>query len=130
MKTCPICQTTYADDSLTYCLADGATLFAPPDPHEPLRIPAAQNTDPAPTEVLYPAARPRDAAPTLQPTIPAFQQPFHPEPQSSQAPDKRRRRTGLILGAGVLLGIALAVVLAVSFNWAGETDAGENGPQS
>lgn len=130
MKTCPICQSTYADESLIYCLADGATLSALRDPHETLRIPAAQNTDPAPTEVLYPASRPSDSAPTLQPTIPASQQPFYSEPQSSQAPDKRRRSTGLILGVGVLLGIVLAVVMAISFNWAGRNAAVDNRSQS
>jgi hypothetical protein len=26
MKQCPVCKTTYTDDSLRYCLADGATL--------------------------------------------------------------------------------------------------------
>jgi Bacterial SH3 domain. len=26
MKQCPVCRTTYTDDSLRYCLADGATL--------------------------------------------------------------------------------------------------------
>ncbi|MBD0325392.1 MAG: hypothetical protein ICV68_03120 [Pyrinomonadaceae bacterium] len=130
MKICPTCQSTYADDSLTYCLSDGAILSALRDPHETLRIPAAQNTDPAPTEVLYPARRSSSQAPTLQPTIPASPQPFYPEPQRSQAPLKRRRSTGLILGAGVLLGIALAVAMAVSFNWLGKNDATDNRSQS
>ncbi len=130
MKICPACQSTYADDSLLYCLTDGAILSALRDPHETLRIPAAQNTDPAPTEVLYPASRPSDSAPTLQPTIPASQQPFYPEPQRSQAPEKRHRNTGLILGVGVLLGIALVGLMAVSFKWLWNNDVADNPPQS
>jgi hypothetical protein len=29
MKQCPVCKTTYTDETLQFCLADGATLFNP-----------------------------------------------------------------------------------------------------
>ena len=32
MKRCPQCNRTYADETLTYCLADGSLLSAPYDP--------------------------------------------------------------------------------------------------
>ena len=30
MKQCPVCKTTYTDDTLRYCLADGTTLAEGP----------------------------------------------------------------------------------------------------
>src|SRR5215213_8668123 len=44
MKQCPVCKTTYADESLRYCLADGATLSFTEEPtvlsarKDPLRV--------------------------------------------------------------------------------------------
>lgn len=128
MKICPACQSTYADDSLAYCLADGTILSMLRDPHETLRIPAPHSTDPAPTEILYPASRPAETQPPLQPTIPVAQQPLYPAPQRPQSPEKRGRSNGLLLGMGVLLGIALAVLIAVGFKWLGTNDATENRP--
>lgn len=51
MKRCPTCDRTYADDSTTFCLADGSLLSAPYDPEATQRIPA-RLTNPPPTEVL------------------------------------------------------------------------------
>ncbi len=53
MKQCPVCKTTYPDDSLQFCLEDGTTLFAIADeeqtqiisaPHNPIRVNIAQDT--------------------------------------------------------------------------------------
>jgi cell division septation protein DedD len=51
MKQCPACNRTYADESLTYCLADGSLLSAPYDPEATQRIPHPRITN-APTEAL------------------------------------------------------------------------------
>lgn len=52
MKACPTCNRTYADLSLTYCLADGSLLSAPYDPEVTQRLHLPNNNDPAKTEVL------------------------------------------------------------------------------
>ncbi len=52
MKQCPQCSRTYADESITFCLADGALLSAPYDSEATQRIPLARSTNPPPTEVL------------------------------------------------------------------------------
>jgi hypothetical protein len=39
MKECPTCKRTYADNSLTFCLADGALLSAPYDPNATQHLP-------------------------------------------------------------------------------------------
>jgi hypothetical protein len=41
MKKCRHCDRTYADETLTYCLADGALLSAPYDPSATLVLPSS-----------------------------------------------------------------------------------------
>ncbi|MBA2737391.1 MAG: hypothetical protein H0U50_11475 [Pyrinomonadaceae bacterium] len=43
MKECPVCKTTYTDDSLRFCLADGASLFSAGNEQETVQIPRGQN---------------------------------------------------------------------------------------
>lgn len=45
MKTCPKCNRTYADESFSFCLDDGALLSASYDPEATLFIPTAIQTD-------------------------------------------------------------------------------------
>lgn len=52
MKACPTCNRTYADETLTYCLADGSLLSAPYDPEATQRLPLSRSTNPTKTEVL------------------------------------------------------------------------------
>jgi hypothetical protein len=52
MKTCPECNRTYPDDTLAFCLVDGAILSAPFDPEATQRIPIPRTTNPPATEVL------------------------------------------------------------------------------
>ena len=54
MKRCPECRRTYSDETLTYCLADGALLSAPYDPNATLQIPPPRSTSLTPTEVSPP----------------------------------------------------------------------------
>jgi hypothetical protein len=61
MKACPTCNRTYADESLTYCLADGSLLSAPFDPEATQRLHLPHTNNPAKTEVLLsnpPVAQP------------------------------------------------------------------------
>ncbi|MEK6334204.1 MAG: hypothetical protein AABM67_04590 [Acidobacteriota bacterium] len=51
MKSCPTCKRTYADDTLTFCLADGALLSAPYDPHATQVLPT-----PPPTTIAFSSA--------------------------------------------------------------------------
>src|SRR5262245_42896971 len=57
MKQCPLCLRTYADDAISFCLADGS-LLSPPFGFE--------STEPA-TEILPPET---EAAPPTQPAKP------------------------------------------------------------
>jgi hypothetical protein len=66
MKQCPACNRTYADDSITFCLADGALLSASYDPDATQRIPA-RLTNPPPTEVLTAQPAPTEVLPHYLP---------------------------------------------------------------
>jgi hypothetical protein len=63
MKRCPQCNRTYADESLKFCLDDGALLSRSgsspslPDPNATLPYPTERNTAP-PTEILVPRVTP------------------------------------------------------------------------
>ena len=78
MKRCPTCDRTYADDSTTFCLADGSLLSAPYDPEATQRIPA-RLTNPAPTEVLTNSTPPPQVLPYYS------AQPYPPPRKSSAA---------------------------------------------
>lgn len=58
MKTCPTCNRTYNDDTLSFCLYDGAILVsgAPVDPHATQQAPAPPQTDPHASTDVYTAS--------------------------------------------------------------------------
>jgi hypothetical protein len=68
MKQCPTCHRTYADDSITFCLADGALLSASYDPDATQRIPA-RLTNPPPTEVFTAQPAPTEVLPPYLPQV-------------------------------------------------------------
>ena len=84
MKQCPNCQTTYTDDALRFCLADGATLVSASNEAETVRIPF--NKNPARVDV------PPDSAPTV----------FTPPISAAQSKSK---------GAGLIIAGVLGVLL-------------------
>ncbi|MCD9186609.1 MAG: hypothetical protein LUM44_09250 [Pyrinomonadaceae bacterium] len=43
MKQCPVCKTTYTDETLSYCLADGGTLFSVNEAEQPTQISYGRN---------------------------------------------------------------------------------------
>jgi cell division septation protein DedD len=63
MKSCPTCNRTYADETMTYCVADGSLLSAPYNPEMTRRIPSPRITN-AQTEVFPTnATRPEAVSP-------------------------------------------------------------------
>jgi len=73
MKSCSNCNRTYADDSFTFCLDDGALLSPPYDPNREKPISTIVSSEPPPTVALPSSSTDqldRDKAGTpLQPTI-------------------------------------------------------------
>ncbi|HMQ04429.1 MAG TPA: SH3 domain-containing protein [Pyrinomonadaceae bacterium] len=75
MKQCPACRTTYTDDSLSYCLSDGASLISVADEEqtvvrksggEPLKVDLGSQA--RPTEILHSGAGPA-SAPSIAPKV-------------------------------------------------------------
>lgn len=85
MKQCPNCKTTYTDDSLQYCLSDGANLLALSNDEKTVQMSFANE----PMRVNIPS----DSAPTVF----APQQPPVVQNQSS------KKGLGLLLGGGFVL---------------------------
>lgn len=90
MKQCPACKTNYTDDTLQFCLTDGASLISAPNSAETMRM--SFNNEPMRINV------PPDSAPTV------FAQP----PVSQNQPAKKG--FGLIV-AGIL-GLFLLLTVA------------------
>ena len=55
MKSCPACNRTYTDETLTYCLDDGALLSAPYEPEVTQRLPSPRATNHIKTGITFPA---------------------------------------------------------------------------
>ena len=121
MKTCPACKRTYADETLTFCLVDGSILSAPFDPHETLRISAPQITDPAPTEVLFPAPVPHGLRPPPPSTIQSPQPaPLYPEKQQqSHLKEKQSGKHWMAVGIVMSIVLIFGAGAILSFIWFG-----------
>lgn len=134
MKRCPTCKRTF-DDTLTYCLIDGSILDAPFDPNTTLTIPEPRQTEPPPTEVMWPVEGkeiPRTvASPAPRVPLPDEQKPteFGKAQSDSSLPDSislsklglaptagesSRRRGKLWLGIGVVIAFIVGLLIAVS----------------
>lgn len=93
MKSCPTCNRTF-EDTLTFCLIDGAVLSAPFDLEAGKAVPPARDSSPPRTEVLTgaseltPLPKTRAATPeNFQPTITA------PPPATPQLPTDNSTRS-------------------------------------
>ena len=106
MKLCPTCNRTYRDDTLRFCLEDGAALTAvgrsPGDEATRRSGPGARDSDPPPTEIMH-----ERGSPTLKVAGPT---------QSSYHARTEPRAGNPLLTAGV---IAIALLLLALVGIAG-----------
>lgn len=117
MKSCPTCNRTYPDDTLAFCLVDGAVLSAPYDPEKTQRIPPPRTTSPAATEILPDTQIANEVGSRLQSTIrvPPPQVPqLYAEKQPVYSGEKRSIAPWLIIGGAVVLVGVFAVVMLVT----------------
>ena len=112
MKTCPSCHRTYEDETLKFCLDDGAAL----------RLANSASTDPNATQHLpsQPIAQPGPTIPSAQSTLTYRPEPRQTSPQRFATPDFRspeRTRTSAlpwIFGIAIVISvssIAIALIL-------------------
>lgn len=107
MKRCPACNRTYADETITFCLADGNLLSAPYD--DPKARPVSPRASQAVTEVL--SGSPIQADKASHPTLAAQQGASLPEVRHNTA--RPKRRVGLWITLIVALALLVAGVVAI-----------------
>jgi hypothetical protein len=121
MKSCPSCNRTYSDDTITFCLVDGSVLSAPYDPNQTRRIPEPRTTQAAATEILPSASS--GSRPPLQSTIrvPAPSvPPMYSQPTNIGDSPQRNIVPWLLVAAAIVIvgivGMAAVVMLRLVKN--------------
>ncbi|MDQ6788771.1 MAG: SH3 domain-containing protein [Acidobacteriota bacterium] len=87
MKQCPVCKTTYTDDSLRFCLTDGASLMALPEAEKTVQMSRENNS--------FRISVPPDSVPTI----------FPPVNSPNQSPPRK--------GKGLLIVAVLVILLLI-----------------
>lgn len=118
MKTCPLCRRSYEDDTLAFCLDDGARLVRrQEDPNATWHLPQT----PPPPEVS-PAITPlRPTVPSPQATITARPDQFqYRQPLGDENADGKRNPLPWILAIVLVIGVS-AVAIAYILTRGGST---------
>ena len=118
MKSCPTCNRIYTDDTLTYCLEDGAILAAAYDPQSTLQIPAARATDQQRTEILRDPLTPGSTHPFPQQSTTREQNPFSypPGAVADRPPQHQGGKTSKAVVAVIVL-LATGVLVLGYMLW-------------
>ena len=112
MKSCPACNRTYADETLSFCLEDGSILSAPYDPDKTQQISRPSDTDSILTRVSYNKTNSDNPTQPLLPTIQSPQiPPFHSDKAQYQTGSKANNKLWLAVG-GILMCITAVTVVA------------------
>ena len=115
MKICPTCNRTYQDDSLSFCLEDGARLTGTYDVPPTVAASSLHDADPGKTAILPPQRRPTDEASQPQPTIAAVASGSYAR---STSPNEFTETGGnnlwLILG-GIFVIVVVGIVIVLGY---------------
>ena len=110
MKRCPQCKRVYADQTLNFCLEDGALLSGATDPNAGE---TARSASDAPTEVLRSEDLPHNAGtPTLPSWNPQPVDPVYRPPQPRPAGQGRKILLMIVFGV-LLMSVAVMAYLLV-----------------
>src|SRR6267378_2094205 len=115
MKSCPTCNRTYADDTLTFCLVDGSILSAPYEP-QTKKLYQPRETEPPPTEILHSTYKPANTIPSsqLQPTMQISPQIYAADSTQGQPMKKGVGKRWLAVGSAVFVLAIVGVIIALS----------------
>jgi ketosteroid isomerase-like protein len=112
MKRCPTCNRTYTDDTLRFCLQDGAALVTDsqggvgvPDPEATLvresgHVPRGEG--PPPTEVFSPRGAQTIATPNPSQTAPSYMRPTGTDDRRESASAAKPRNTVMVVVVSVV----------------------------
>ena len=120
MKRCPACNETYSDDSLSFCLNDGAPLLS-------VGAPSSPSFDSSPT-APYSSSRESTAPPTeVYRPGPSQSSPYTPTPAASQKSNALAWIVGGIVALIVLgIGVVVAAGLIYSMSKASKNSNNSN----
>lgn len=127
MKRCLTCGSTYADESLSFCVTDGALLVSVPAHAQPTVAAnfSSPQTSPPPTEIL-----PANAQVYTPPSPPAAWQPASPSAwRGAQALPRRSNPLPWIIGGASLLllvGLGIGIFLYLRGNGSQPATANAN----
>ncbi|MGC2235608.1 MAG: hypothetical protein WA584_05580 [Pyrinomonadaceae bacterium] len=124
MKKCPVCNRTYADETLSFCLEDGSLLSASFNLYEEQKTVVGPNSmELPPTQFYSPPKAEHIEIPTIvssKNVNPVYQRP--PEMQNIQNPNSPAKSLGFAVGKAhrkfslnVLLFILFILVLATIY---------------
>src|SRR6058998_2688536 len=119
MKKCPTCNRTYEDDTLSFCLDDGARLYTPYDPQATLLDPVSRDVEPPTTLILSPEqTSANQSIRALHSTIPAVAPLAYPrETPQTQLNRKRGGKHWIFLGGMLALVVVGLMIVLAYFAW-------------
>lgn len=129
MKICPACNRTYADETLNFCLDDGATLLYGSGQSRSHSLPPTRDATPAPTEVLNQGSSSFDSRPAPLPTIQSLQPPklySPPQPPKPTEPTSSKRWVAITIGTCLILIVGGVIVL--SLVWLSQRESSDSEP--
>lgn len=143
MKICPNCQSTYTDESLNFCLDDGATLvraadtassrdseatFIMSERTESLNVTPPTVAFVPPTQVYIPRGTPTDHTPPISPT--AHMQERYTAPDAYLAAQQPKPRSNLLIASvtaiAILLLLLVGIGIALLMRGAGKSSGANN----
>ena len=134
MKSCPACNRTYTDETLSFCLEDGSVLSAPYNSADKtLEISAPRDTDSILTKISYQKAEPTASNEPLMPTMLSPQaRPTYSEKAPSQTVVERSNNKPWIVVAllGCVVVSLVAALVWVSIGEKTPTDSNIAGNQN
>lgn len=114
MKICRICNRTYADETMNFCLEDGATLSDFYDPNQNTSLPPTMLPAPPPTEIFSPGSMPSASRTALIPTMQSPQPPQLYSAKPEAAPVRKasgKKWVGGVIAACLILGIGVLSII-------------------
>ena len=116
MKSCPTCKRTF-DDTMAFCLVDGAILSAPFDPAAAQHLPNTRDPDPPPTAIMNPTSAPSSLPSTIASPAPITSRqeakPISPSPFDVSASPAKKFKLVYIAIPSVLIVLGLILLYAL-----------------
>lgn len=126
MKSCPACNRTYADETLSFCLEDGSILSAPYDPDKTQLISPPSDTDSILTRISYNEAKSTSPHQPVLPTLPSPQIPSAYIDNAQYQKKSKAVSNKLWLAAGGILLCIAAVSLVAFMVWSNAVNTPAN----